>query len=147
MMQCAKKEEPRRWQPRGSLKKPSASSGNGSDDITMTDESRARKTGAPPRLVPVPVSSLPVEQDGCRDCGELVDCGLNAVRLHTDCDEELSVHCYGCRHLLIHDPRYGWTLKRNSREEIAQRRQEVREQHAPEIGPGWQVLLKMRKAA
>src|SRR2546430_12623690 len=94
----------------------------------------------------VAVAALPSRCEGFIDCKE-AGCSVNAVRLNTDCDESLYLHCYACKSLLLHDPRRGWNIKPTSREEIARRREDARERHAPQIGAGWQALQKMRKVA
>jgi hypothetical protein len=96
------------------------------------------------RLVAVP--SLPTFHRDFIDCSE-IGCAANGVRLNTDCDERLYLNCYAYRAMLIHDPDHGWTIKPSSREEIASRCQEAREENAPQVGAVWEQLRKMRKAA
>jgi hypothetical protein len=94
----------------------------------------------------VVVAALPIAQEGFIDCSA-AGCDVNAVRLNTYCEEELYLNCVACRHLLLHDPRWGWSIKQNSREDIARQREEARERYAPQMGAGWEALRKMRKAA
>ena|SRR5215510_3365059 len=95
----------------------------------------------------VPVAALPVPRPGFVDCAELVDGGVGAVRLNTECEEELYRSCPGCRHLLMHHCGRGWHLKGNSREDVAERREEARDKQRVKIGPAWRALKKMRKQA
>ena len=94
----------------------------------------------------VTVDALPVSQAGFIDCAD-VGCEVSGVRLNTGRGEQLCLNCYACRNLLLHDPLRGWRLKLNSRADIAQRREEARERHAPQIGEGWEALRKMRRVA
>jgi hypothetical protein len=94
----------------------------------------------------VAVPALPSPREGFIECGE-AGCPVNGVRLNINCDELLFLNCYACRNLLIHNPRYGWSVKENSRAEIAQRQQEARERNTPQIGAGWRALQKMQKVA
>ncbi|HKA52228.1 MAG TPA: hypothetical protein VKJ47_01065 [Candidatus Binatia bacterium] len=98
------------------------------------------------KLTLVPVAALPTPREGFIDCAD-IGCAVNALRLSTDCDEQLYLHCFACRHLLTFDLLRGWRLKQNSRAEIARRREGAREQYAPQIGGGWQELKRMRKVA
>jgi len=94
----------------------------------------------------VAVSALPSPREGFMPCRE-AGCGVNGARLNTHCDELLFLNCPACRNLLIHNPRCGWSVKENSREEIARRREEARDKYTPQIGSGWQALQKMRRKA
>ena len=114
--------------------------------INLSQTAETYKSVIPRRLVLVPGPALPLAREGFIDCNG-IGCEINAIRLNIDCNEELFLSCYACRHLLMHVPSCGWKIKRNSREEIAQRREDAREQHAPRIGAGWEALRKMRKAA
>jgi hypothetical protein len=96
------------------------------------------------RLVAVP--ALPVPHEGFIDCAD-AGCEVNAVRLSANCDKVLYLHCHACKALLMHDPRRGWHIKQTSREEIARRREDMRERHTPQIGAGWEALRRMRKVA
>src|SRR5262245_5118227 len=95
----------------------------------------------------ISVASLPVVRPGFVDCATLVKCGVGALRLNTGCDEELYIPCPGCRHLLMHHPGRGWHLKINSREDVAERREEAKAKNQVEVGPAWQALKKMPKHA
>jgi hypothetical protein len=94
----------------------------------------------------VAVPALPSPRVGFIECGDAW-CPVNGVRLNTYCEELLFLNCVACRNLLIHDPRCGWGVRENSREEKARRRQEARERNAPQVGAGWKALQKMRKVA
>jgi hypothetical protein len=94
----------------------------------------------------VPVASLPTPRAGFIDCRAL-GCETNAVCLNTFCDERLYLSCIACRAFLICDLRYGWTIKEASREEIARKREEAREDNAPRVGAVWAELKRMRRAA
>lgn len=97
-------------------------------------------------LMLVPVPSLPTPRVRFIDCSAL-GCKTNALRFNTLCDERLYLSCFACRALLICDPRYGWIIKESSREDIARRREEAREDHAPHVGAVWAELKRMRRAA
>jgi hypothetical protein len=81
------------------------------------------------RLTLAPVAALPTPREGFIDCGTL-GCEANALRLSTDCRAALYLPCYGCRNLLIHAPLRGWSIKKNSREEVACRREDARAERA-----------------
>jgi len=98
------------------------------------------------RLRLVSVAALPTPRAGFIDCGA-AGCEVNAVRLNTDRNERLYLHCFLCKDLLVHDPARGWRLKQGSREQIALQREEAREKYAPQIGAGWEALRKIRKVA
>src|SRR5262245_36721436 len=97
-------------------------------------------------LALVSVDSLPFPREEFFDCSA-IGCDVNAMRLNANCARWVRLNCFACRHQLACDPREGWFLELNSREDIARRRQEAREENAPRVGAGWEALRKMQKKA